>query len=73
MKNNPITLGQFRKLTENLSNDVELYFDSQATGQIPIGTMDADGNIKLVFAMKHYGESNIEGMLRAAAFLKKKV
>lgn len=68
-----MTLGQFRKLTENLSNDIELYFNSQSTGVVPLSTMDASGNMRLVFAVEHYGESSVEGILRTITFLKKKV
>ena len=73
MENNPITLGQFRKITENLSDDIELHFNCLATGRTPICTMDAAGNDKLILASHHYGESFIDGILRAVVFLKKKV
>ena len=71
-RNKPMTLGDFRKYTEHLSDDIEIYYASQVAGQAPICTMEALGDNELLLATRNYGERNEMGILRAMAFLKKK-
>lgn len=72
MNHKPLTLGQFRKMTNHLSDDIEFGFDSLVTGHIKICTMDAYEDSKIIFASRHYDEPDIMGMIRVATFLKKK-
>ena len=67
-----MTLGDFRKYTEHLSDDIEIYYASQVSGQAPICTMEALGDNELLLATRNYGERNEMGILRVMAFLKKK-
>ena len=68
----PMTLGDFRKYTEHLSDDVKIYYASLAAGQAPICTMEASGDNELLLVTRNYGEHNEMGILRAMTFLKKK-
>lgn len=72
MRREPLTLGQFRKITENLSDDIKLNFSCHVTGLVPICTMDAYNENQLVFVHKSYMEEDIHGILRAMTYLKKK-
>ena len=72
MKHEPLTLGQFRKMTDHLSDDIVLSFEALGLGHVKIHTMDALGDSEIVFANSHYDESDIMGMIRVASFLKKK-
>lgn len=71
-RSKPITLGDFRKYTEHLSDDIEIYYASQVAGQAPICTMEALGDNELLLATRNYGERDIMGIVRAMTFLKKK-
>lgn len=67
-----MTLGEFRKYTEHLSDDIKLSY-YYAGGHFQIGTMNPIGNNTIEFASNNYGEDNIIGCLNVAAFLKKKI
>lgn len=66
-----MTLGEFRKFTEHLSDDIKLSY-YYAGGNFPIGTMNPIGDDMIEFASNNYGEANIEGCCRVAVFCKKK-
>lgn len=66
-----MTLGEFRKFTEHLSDDIELsyYYGGE---NIPINTMNTIGVRKIEFASGTYDTQHIEGCIKVATFLKKK-
>lgn len=66
-----MTLGEFRKFTEDLNDDIELTYH-YAGSNFPIGTMNPIGDNTIEFASNNYGEDNIMGCVRVATFLKKK-
>mgnify|MGYP003477388725 CR=1 FL=1 len=66
-----MTLGEFRKYTENLDDSIELSYH-YAGGNFPIGTMNLIGEDKIEFCSNNYGEESILGCLRVMAFLKQK-
>ena len=66
-----MTLGEFRKFTENLDDSIELSY-YYAGDNFPIGTMNPIGKDKIEFCSNNYGENPILGCLRVMAFLKQK-
>ena len=66
-----MTLGEFRKWTANLSNDIEMFF-SYGNGYFPIKAMDCIDENTLYVGGDIYGEENIMGSIRIATFCKKK-
>ena len=66
-----MTLGEFRKRTENLSDDIELKY-YYGGGYHNIGAMDCLDENTISFSGGLYGEEPIMGSLRVQAFCKKK-
>lgn len=71
VKSKTITLGEFRKWTTNLSDDVKLNF-SYASGDYPITAMDSIDENNIVLGGDLYDEENIMGSVRVATFCKQK-
>lgn len=69
--NKIMTLGEFRKWTDNLSDDVKLNF-SFASGEYPVTAMDAIDENNIVLGGDLYAEANIMGSVRVATFCKQK-
>lgn len=72
MENTQImTLGEFRKWTKDLSDDIELAF---CCGKItPIRSIDNLGHDCIVFSEGNYDEKPIYGCVRVATFCNKKI
>ena len=66
-----MSLGEFRKHTENLSDDIKLNF-SYGNGIFPIKSMDCLSENEILLGGDIYGEDNLLGSLRVATFCKKK-
>lgn len=66
-----MTLGEFRKYTQNLDDSIELLYH-HSSGYFSINTMESAGKEKLVFCDKVYGEDNIVNILKTITFLKQK-
>ena len=66
-----MTLGEFRKWTENLSDDIELNL-SYGGGIFPIKAMDCLNENAIQLGGDIYGEQNIMGAVRVATFCKQK-
>ena len=66
-----MTLGEFRKWTENLSDEVELHL-SYGGGILPIKAMDCLNENTITLGGDIYGEQNIMGAVRVATFCKQK-
>lgn len=66
-----MTLGEFRKWTEKLSDDVQLNF-SYGGGIFPIKAMDCVDENNIQLGDDIYGEDNIMGSVRVATFCKQK-
>ena len=66
-----ITLGEFRKWTDNLSDDVKLNF-SYGSVDYPVTAMDSIDKNNIVLGGDLYGEDNIMGSVRVATFCKQK-
>lgn len=66
-----MTLGEFRKWTANISDDVELYF-SYASENFPVKAMDCIDENTIVLTGNLYNESNIIGSVRVATICKQK-
>jgi hypothetical protein len=71
MKLEIMTLGEFRKYTEHLSDDIELYFNFGDDIK-SINTMDICGDNGIQFISEIYDENPIMGKIRFASFLNKK-
>lgn len=67
----PMTLGEFRKWTANLSDDIVLNFSSRG-GNEHIKAMDCLNENNIVLGGNLYGEDNIMGSVRVATICKKK-
>ena len=69
----PMTLGEFRKWTANLSDDVVLKYH-YAGETYPVKSMDclSPESNAIVFAGDLYDEENIMGSIRVATFCKQK-
>ena len=70
-KSKTMTLGEFRKWTDNLSDDVKLNF-SYASEDYPITAMDNIDENNIVLGGDLYDEANIMGSVRVATFCKQK-
>lgn len=70
-KSKTMTLGEFRKWTENLSDDVKLNF-SYASVDYPITAMDSIDENNIVLGGDLYADANIIGSVRVATFCKQK-
>ena len=70
-KNKTMTLGEFRKWTDNLSDDVKLNF-SYASKDYPITAMDSIDENNIVLGGDLYAEANIMGSVRVATLCKQK-
>lgn len=66
-----MTLGEFRKWTNDLSDDVELHF-SYGGAVYPIKAMDCLNENAIQLGGNLYDESNIMGSARVATFCNKK-
>lgn len=66
-----MTLGEFRKYTENLDDSIKLSY-YYGGDNFPIGTMNPIGEDKIEFCSNNYGENPILGCLRVMALLKQK-
>lgn len=66
-----MTLGEFRKWTADLSDDVEMFF-SYRGGYEPIKAMDSIDENALCVGGDLYDDKNIMGSIRVATFCKKK-
>ena len=64
-----MTLGEFRKWTEKLSDDVQLNF-SYGSVDYPVKAMDSIDENNIVLGGNLYSESNIMGSVRVATFCK---
>lgn len=69
-KSKTMTLGEFRKWTDNLSDDVKLNFSYG--GIYPITAMDKIDENNIILGGDLYDEANIMGSVRVATFCKKK-
>lgn len=65
-----MTLGEFRKWTANLSDDIELAF-SYGGASFPIKAMDCEDENTIRLGGNLYAEKNIMGSIRVATFCKK--
>lgn len=65
-----MTLGEFRKWTENLSDDIEL--NLSYGGIFPIKAMDCLDENNITLGGDIYDEDNVSGSVRVATFCKKK-
>ena len=70
-KSKTMTLGEFRKWTDNLSDDVKLNF-SYGSVKYPITAMDSIDENNIILGRDLYDEANIMGSVRVATFCKKK-
>lgn len=70
-KSKTMTLGEFRKWTNNLSDDVKLNF-SYANVDYPITAMDSIDENNIVLGGDLYDDANIMGSARVATFCKQK-
>ena len=70
-KSKTMTLGEFRKWTENLSDDVKLNF-SYASKDYPITAMDSIDENNIVLGGDLYADANIMGSVRVATLCKQK-
>lgn len=70
-KSKTMTLGEFRKWTDNLSDDVKLNF-SYASEDYPITAMDSIDEDNIVLGGDLYAEVNIMGSVRVATLCKQK-
>lgn len=70
-KSKTMTLGEFRKWTDNLSDDVKLNF-SYGSVKYPITAMDSIDENNIILGGNLYDEPNIMGSVRVATFCKKK-
>lgn len=66
-----MTLGEFRKWTSNISDDVELYF-SYASENYPVKAMDSIDENSIILGGNLYDEVNIMGSVRVATICKRK-
>lgn len=66
-----MTLGDFRRYTEHLSDDIELKF-AYAGGNEPIRTFSTEGNQTLVLVKSNWMVNDLEGIMQAITFLKRK-
>lgn len=66
-----MTLGEFRKWTANINDDVELYF-SYASKDYPVKAMDSIDENTIVLGGNLYADANIMGSVRVATFCKQK-
>ena len=71
MNTKTITLGEFRKWTSDLSDDVEMFF-SYGGGYEPIKAMDSIDENTLCVGGNLYDDKNIMGSIRVASFCKKR-
>jgi hypothetical protein len=71
IKGETMTLGEFRKWTNNLSDDVKLNF-SYASADYPITAMDSIDENNIVLGGDLYDEANIMGSVRVSTFCKQK-
>ena len=65
-----MTLGEFRKWTANLSDDVKLSF-CYGGASFPIKAMDYEDENTIRLGGNLYAEKNIMGSIRVATFCKK--
>ena len=70
-KSKTMTLGEFRKWTDNLSDDVKLNF-SYASVDYPVTAMDSIDENNIVLGGDLYDDANIMGSARVATFCKQK-
>ena len=70
-KSKTMTLGEFRKWTDNLSDDVKLNF-SYASVDYPVTAMDSIDENNIVLGGDLYGDANIMGSIRVASICKQK-
>lgn len=66
-----MTLGQFRKLTEKLSDDVKLNI-SYGGGIFAVKAIDCLDENNILLGGDLYGEDNIMGSVRVVTFCKQK-
>lgn len=66
-----MTLGDFRKYTEHLSNDIELNYHHGGEYH-PIRTFANNGDNTLVLVTSNWGIQDIEGIIETIVSLKKK-
>lgn len=71
METKTMTLGEFRKWTADLSDDVEMFF-SYGGAYEPIKAMDSLDENALGLGGDLYDDKNIMGSIRVATFCKKK-
>ena len=64
-----MTLGEFRRYTNHLIDDIELKFFCNGESFI-INSMNPKGNNCIEFVTDNYEENPIEGCLRVASFCK---
>ena len=70
-KSKTMTLGEFRKWTKNLSDDVKLNFSYDSV-EYPITAMDTIDENNIVLGGDLYADTNIMGSVRVATFCKQK-
>ena len=70
-KSKTMTLGEFRKWTDKLSDDVKLNF-SYGSVEYPITAMDTIDENNIVLGGDLYDEANIMGSVRVSTFCKQK-
>lgn len=70
-KTSTMTLGEFKKWTKDLSDDICLNI-SYGGAIYPIKAMDSLNDDNIVFGGDLYGDTNIMGSIRVATFCKKK-
>ena len=70
-KSKTMTLGEFRKWTDKLSDDVKLNFSYDSV-EYPITAMDTIDETNIVLGGDLYADTNIMGSVRVATFCKQK-
>ena len=70
-KSKTMTLGEFRKWTDKLSDDVKLNFSYDSV-EYPITAMDTIDENNIVLGGDLYADTNIMGSVRVATFCKQK-
>lgn len=71
MNSKTMTLGEFRKFTNNLSDDIKLNFHCSGVNY-PVKSITDIDELNISIGGDLYGEDNIKGSIRVATFCKQK-
>lgn len=71
MKSKTMTLGEFRKITNKLSDDIKLNFHYSGV-TYPVKSITNIDELNISIGGDLYGEDNIIGSIRVATFCKQK-